>query len=142
MPKSSWCHAGFELASVATAAGTKDKNHTSLLCHALREVAQVCPDISQLPTQLLFVSKAADLMMGSIDNRLGELRNGLSKWGRQAGTKPAHGLDEQALRGATMGSLEGLAKHMATGFKIQNPTEALGFVHDMLVEVAAALPKI
>lgn len=63
MPKSSWCHAGFELASVATAAGTKDKNHTSLLCHALREVAQVCPDISQLPTQLLFVSKAADLMV-------------------------------------------------------------------------------
>lgn len=60
-PRSSWCHVGFELASVATAAGTKDKNHTSLLCHALREVARVCPDISHLPTQLLPVTKAADL---------------------------------------------------------------------------------
>ena len=59
--KGSWRDAGFELTSVATVAGTKDKNHTSLLCHALREVARVCPDISQLPTQLLPVSKAADL---------------------------------------------------------------------------------
>ncbi|KAL3142738.1 hypothetical protein ABBQ38_003038 [Trebouxia sp. C0009 RCD-2024] len=150
---------GFELASVATAAGTKDKNHTSLLCHALREVARVCPDISHLPTQLLPVTKAADLKMGSIDNRMGELKSGLSKWGRQAGKKPAHSSDEQetkvahqrashsfaqleVLRGAAMGSLQGLAKHMATAFKSQNPTEVLGFVHDMLVEVAAALPKM
>ena len=41
-----------------------------------------------------------------------------------------------------MGSLERLAKHMATSFKRENPTEVLSSVHDMLLEVAAALPKM
>lgn len=35
------------------------------------------------------------VQMGSIDNRMGELKSGLSKWGRQAGKKPAHSSDEQ-----------------------------------------------
>ena len=36
------------------------------------------------------------MQMSSIDTRMGELRSGLSIWGRQAGKKVAQGLDEQA----------------------------------------------
>ena len=36
------------------------------------------------------------MQMSSIDTKMGELRSGLSIWGRQAGKKNAQGLDEQA----------------------------------------------
>ncbi len=48
----------------------------------------------------------------------------------------------QELRSAAVGSLQRLAKHVAVSFKNENPTEVLSSVHDMLVEVAAALPKM
>ena len=50
---------------MATAAGVKDKHQVALLIHVVKEVAGLCPDIKQLPEQLLLVSKAAEVQVCS-----------------------------------------------------------------------------
>ena len=47
------------------AAGVKDRHNVPLLCHVVKEVAVRCPDVKQLPKQLLPVSKAAEVQVCS-----------------------------------------------------------------------------